>query len=89
MSRYRIKFFSDFCDSLECKKKYERMCETYKMENYGEDKEIYITVDDDYTHVIILNTAMPRMNTNIQKKNVIGFAQEPIFFLNITTDFLK
>ena len=40
------------------------------MDNYGVDKDIYITNDDDYTHVIILNTAMPDSKTYIEK-NVV------------------
>jgi hypothetical protein len=84
---YKIRIFSSFCQSENCKDIYERLCEVIKMENYGEDKEIYITNNDDYTHVIILNTAMP--NINIAKENVIGFAFEPPKFLNLTEQFIN
>jgi hypothetical protein len=58
------------------------------MKNYGPelDKEIYITCEDDYTHAIILNTAMP--NLSIAAKNVLGFACEPTPFLVLTNEFV-
>jgi len=84
-----IRFFSSFCDSNECKKAYERMCETHKMSNYGADKSLYITANDDYTHVIILNTAMPEIKVDIPKSNVIGFSLEPHAFLELTDQFLE
>jgi hypothetical protein len=83
----RIKIFSSFCDSHNCKNVYERLCETHLIPTYGKDKEIYITTDDDYTHVIILNTAMPVLK-NIPKENVIGLAFEPPAFLNLTKEFV-
>jgi len=58
------------------------------MPNYGEDKEIYITNTDDYTHVIILNTAMPPLPKHIPKQNIIGFAFEPPKYLNLTQEFV-
>jgi hypothetical protein len=50
------------------------------MENYGEDKEIYITTNDDYTHVILLNFSTPN-NIMVSKEKVIGLAFEPPSFL--------
>jgi hypothetical protein len=85
---YRIRIFSSFCDSDNCKDVYERLCEAKMMENYGEDKEIYITNDDDFTHVIIMNTAMPNI-AHIPKQNVIGLAFEPLQFLGLTDQFIK
>jgi hypothetical protein len=58
---------------------FERVCQTDLMDNYGEDKEIYITTDDNYTHAVILNTGMP--NLSIPKQNVVGLAFEPPLFL--------
>lgn len=84
----KIKFFSSFCSSENCKKTVEKMCEVSKMSNYGPDKEIYITYEDDYTHVIILNTAMPVLK-NIPKKNVIGLAFEPPLFLGLSIEFVE
>ena len=87
--KYRIRIFSSFCPSENCKEIYERLCEAYKMDNYGEDKEIFITNGEDYTHVIILNKAMPTIPSHIPKKNVIGFAFEPPKFLNISEEFIQ
>jgi len=84
---YRIRIFSSFCPSENCKEVYERLCEASLMENYGPNKEICFTNDNDFTHVIILNTAMPQIG-HIPKKNVIGFAFEPILFLGLTNEFV-
>jgi hypothetical protein len=86
---YRIRIFSGFCPSENCKDVYERLCEVGSMANYGPDKEIYITNDDDYSHVIILNTAMPQLRADVPKENVIGFAFEPPHFLNVTPEFIR
>jgi len=53
------------------------------MDNYGSEKDIFIVTDDSYTHVIIINTAMP--NLNIPKENVIGLAYEPPAFMTPNT----
>jgi hypothetical protein len=58
------------------------------MENFGKDKEIEITTNDDFTHVIILNTAMPTIPKHIDKKNVIGLAFEPRLFLGLSQSFV-
>jgi len=81
MPAYRIRIFSSFCDSENCKSVYERLCEVKNMDNYGPDKEIYITDGDDYTHVIIMNVAMPDILPGVPKENVIGIAFEPPVFL--------
>lgn len=86
---YRIRIFSSFGDSTKCKEIYERLCEATTLENYGPNKDIYITNDDDYTHVLILNTAMPKIPSHIPKKNVIGLAFEPIVFLGLTQEFVN
>ena len=83
----RIRIFSNFCDSKTCKVVYERLCESTKLDFYGEDKQVYITDDDNYTHVIIMNTAMPVLN--IPKQNVLGLAFEPFEFLNISREFIE
>lgn len=73
---YRIKIFSSFCDSANCKSVYERLCEVDKMDNYGKDKDIYIVDEgESYTHVFLINTAAPVLN--IPKENVVGLAFEP------------
>ena len=88
-NQYRIRIFSSFCASENCKDIYERLCESVLMENYGPNNKIYITNGDDYSHVIILNTAMPQLNPNIPRKNVIGMAFEPPRFLNLTPQFVE
>jgi len=85
---YRIRFFSSFCDSLKVKEIYERICEVILINEYGPDKKIYFTNDDDYTHVIILNTAMPILKS-IPRKNVIGLSFEPYAFLRISQMFIN
>jgi len=49
---------------------------------------ITITTDDDYTHVIILNTAMPQLPANFPTENVLGLAHEPSPFLGLTEEFV-
>ena len=80
MSKYRIRFFSSFCDSDNCKNVYERLCQVDLMDNYGPDKEIYITTGDDYTHAIIMNTAVIN-DLKVSKEKVVGLAFEPPVFL--------
>jgi len=84
-----IRFFSSFCSGDDCKSYYESIINKTVMKNYGLDKKIYITNEDDYTHVIILNTEMPTIKTCIPIKNVIGLAFEPIYFLGITPEFIE
>ena len=76
----RVKIFSDFCDSQSCKKNFETIGGFENVSNYGIDKNVYITSDDDYTHAIIINKAMPTLT--IPKDNVIGFAFERVFDSN-------
>jgi hypothetical protein len=84
---YIIKIFSDFASSTICKEKYETICNVFNIDYYGENKKIYITDGDNYTHAIIMNTIMPILN--IPKENVIGLAFEPLPFLNITIEFVE
>jgi hypothetical protein len=85
----RIRIFSSFGDSNACKDIYERLCEASSLSNYGLNKEIYITNGDDYTHVLILNTAMPDIPSHIPKQNVIGLAFEPYVYLGLTEEFVQ
>jgi len=77
----KIRYFSSFCDSQTCKNKVELIC------NYVANDEYIITCDDDYTHAILLNQPMPRLT--VPKENVIGFAFEPPYFLNLTPEFVS
>jgi hypothetical protein len=85
----RIRVFAPFADSATCKKNYENIFQTALLDNYGPDKKYYITIGDDYTHVIILNTAMPVLKSDIPRTNVIGLAYEPLPFLNLTHAFIQ
>lgn len=75
----RIKFFSSFCSSENCKEVYERL--------YGKYDDIIVTTGDDYNFAIIINTAMPILK--IDKKNVIGLAFEPNNYLGLTPQFIE
>lgn len=74
-----IKIFTSFGRSQGSIDVYTRICE---LENDPEFNKTYkFTVNNDYTHAIILNTAMPTLN--ILKENVIGLAFEPPQFLGL------
>ena len=78
----RIKFFSSYSSSPACAALYTRLYDIMNNEQYG--KEYVFTIGENYTHAILLNTAMPILN--IPKENVIGLAQEPIDYLNEKKD---
>jgi hypothetical protein len=82
-----VKIFSDFCGSRGAKEVYERLCDAENLDFYGKDKQVWITEDDDYTHAIIMNKAMPVLK--IPKKNVVGLAFEPFEILRITNEFVE
>lgn len=84
----RIRIFSSFGNSFACKDIYERLCESYRIANYGDNNEVCITNGDDYTHVLLLNTAMPNLPQRIPKANVVGLAFEPFVFLGLTNEFV-
>ena len=86
---YRLKFYSSFCNGDVYKEIFERLCETNLIDNYGENKDIVITNGEDYTHIILINTAMPIIPSHIPKKNVIGFAHEPLVYLGLTPKFIE
>jgi hypothetical protein len=80
-----IKFFSSFSSSKHALEVYKRLYHLDEDPNYN---TLYkFTENDDYTDVIILNTAMP--NIKIKKENVIGLAFEPLEFLHLTNDFIE
>tara|TARA_Y100000992_G_scaffold275172_1_gene218548 strand:+ start:1180 stop:2043 length:864 start_codon:yes stop_codon:yes gene_type:complete len=86
--KYKIRFFSSFGDEKQVKEVLNRLCETNYMDNYGKDKEIEVTDDDDYNYVFILNTAMPQLKENFPKENVVGLAFEPLIFLGLSQEFI-
>ena len=79
-----IKFFSSFGSSDGCIEAYTRVSELQQDPNFN--KTYRFTTGEDYTHAIILNTAMPILT--IPKENVIGLAFEPLEFLNLTPNFI-
>ena len=83
----KIRFFSSFCPSENCKDIYERLCEAKLMPDYG--VKINITNGDDYDHAIILNTAMPNLKPGIPRERVVGLAFEPPKFLQLTSEFVE
>ena len=86
MTTYKIRFFTE---SRIFKEIYERLCETINLDYYGEGKKVHITNGDDYTHIIIINTAMPEIPNNIPKENVIGLAFEPFPYLGLSATFIE
>jgi len=80
-----IKVFSTWTDSKSAMETYKNI---YHLEEDPDYNVKYkFTADDDYTHVFILNTAMPELK--IPKENVIGMAFEPLEFLNLTYQFVE
>ena len=80
-----IKFFSSFGTNEGCIEAYTRVSELMKDPLFN--TRYRFTTEDDYTHAIILNTAMPTLT--LPKENVIGLAFEPIEFLNLTVPFVN
>jgi hypothetical protein len=79
-----IKVFSSFSTSQNCMDVYMRLYDLCNNPRYNVDFKF--TNDNDYTHVIILNTAMPILT--IPKENVIGLAIEPVEFLGLIQQFV-
>lgn len=95
-------FFSSFSNSKNTKDVYERLNEMNPPDpSYFRDwnayqkssdpRKMYFTTPEEgkpYTHVVLLNGAMPRLD-NIPKKNVLGLAFEPLPFLNLPPSFYE
>jgi hypothetical protein len=81
-----FRIFSDFSNS-----------ETYNSENCNQNynrnkyslpyKNVKFTANNDYTHAILINKAMPKLT--IPKENVIGFSVEPPYYLGINNEFIE
>ena len=80
-----IKFFTSFGTNAGCIEAYTRVSELNKDPLFN--KTYRFTTGEDYTHAIILNTAMPKLT--IPPKNVIGLAFEPLEFLGLTHAFVE
>jgi hypothetical protein len=74
-----IKFFCDYATSNVMINVHFSIDELFLDKDYNITYRF--TLDDDYTHAIIMNKAMPELK--IPKENVIGIAQEPPEFLNL------
>ena len=83
----KIKIFCSFAPGDKCKEVFEKINYSDEISFYGPDKKYYFTNNDDFTHAIIMNTAMPELN--IPKENVLGLAFEPIYFLGLTPQFVE
>jgi len=81
----KIRFFSSFGTSEGCIEAYTRVSQLKNDPLFN--KAYCFVTNNDYTHAIILNTAMP-VNLNIPKENVIGLAFEPLQFLNLSHQFI-
>jgi hypothetical protein len=84
----RIRFFSDFCSSENCKQEYEEKCRVNQLGNYGPDKPLYITLNQTYTHAILLNCPIVT-NLSVPPDRVLGLAFEPIPYLRLSYDFIR
>lgn len=81
----KIRIFSSFCEEEHCNQTYKLVCD---LDNDPLFNNAYCFVtNEEYTHAIILNTAMPLLT--IPKENVIGLAFEPLQFLYINRLFIK
>ena len=92
MEIIKIRCFSDFASSEGLKSEYEIRCLNYinpiSTNHYGINQKYIFTSGDDYTHVFILNVVMPDIS-HIPRENVIGFAHEPLPFLQLTIEFVE
>jgi hypothetical protein len=79
-----IKVFTTFGNSKNAMEVYKRLYHLEEDPNYN--VKYKFTIDDDYTHAFILNTAMPQLK--VPKENVIGMAFEPLEYLNLSNIFI-
>lgn len=89
--RIKIRCFADFITSERIQDEYISKCLNFiapqLTNHYGTNRKYIFTDKDDYTHVFIFNKAMPNI-AHIPKQNVIGFAHEPLPFLQLTPEFI-
>jgi len=83
----KIRIFSSFSDSFHAKITTERVFQSHLIPGYNE--RFQITDGDDFTHVLILNVAMPPNIEHIPKENVVGLAYEPPYFLGLSPEFVE
>jgi hypothetical protein len=80
-----IRFFSSIGPSAGCIEAITRVSELVKDPAFN--TKYRFTLGEDYTHAVIINTAMPALT--IPKENVIGLAFEPLVFLYLTQQFVE
>jgi len=87
-----IRCFADFTTSERIQEEYTSKCLNFVApqltNHYGSNQTYIFTNKDDYTHVFLFNKAMPNI-AHIPPQNVIGFSHEPIYFLQLTTEFIE
>lgn len=83
----KIKVFTDFISSTEIKNIYINLYNLLENSKIYNKKYIFVDDDEEYTHAIIINKAMPEIN--ISKENVIGLAYEPYRFLCLNEIFIN
>lgn len=83
----KIRIFSSFSENPQTKYTMERVFQSHLIPEYN--VRFQITDGDDFTHVLILNVAMPDNIEHIPKENVIGLAYEPPFFLGLSPEFVE
>ncbi len=76
-----LRVFADFSSSESSHSTFLRMRPDSRTKS-----KVAFTTKDDYTHCVILNTAMPTLK--IPKQNVIGMAHEPVFYLQLSSEFV-
>jgi hypothetical protein len=78
----KVRCFADYCN----------FDSTIFYKIYGshriEDKNIEFVNDNTYTHVVIINSAMPNIS-HIPKENVIGMSYEPLELSNLSQEFIE
>ena len=78
----KIKFFSSFTNSTNAMNVFSRIFEFFPA-----PADLELTDGDDYTHAVIMNTAMPDLK--VPKDRVIGLAFEPTPYLRLTSQFIS
>ena len=82
----KIRFFSSFCSDTSCIEAYTRVSELEKDPLFN--KAYCFVTNNEYTHAIIINTAMPP-DLKIPKENVVGLTFEPIIYINLSETFIE
>lgn len=79
------KIFSDYCDTPTMTNALFLSFRLKESNRYG--KDYVFTLDNNFTHAILINKASPDLNS-IPKENVIGLSYEPPVFLQLTPNFI-